>query len=293
MILKFCNDNFLFYITHTKYFDILCCFVIFFLIFLIFLAFNNKFFNKLQKNKIKMIFIILFLGLFVGFLVFLLLWLLNKDAFNGCSTKYYENIYFKTENTINETVNNLKNSKVIIVGDSRMQLINDDKDFGKPFNFEFVAKGGSKINWLKNTALNRTKKILNNNDFDYYVVVNMGVNDLDNETYNGEEIAEQYFEIYEKLASSYPKTKLFILSVNPIDESKINEFWNENNRTNKKIEKFNKTIRNKLTKSTLNNIYYCNSYDELQFETIDGLHYTEETNRKIINYIANKCIKFN
>lgn len=293
MILKFCDDNFLFYITHTKYFDILCYFVIFLLIALFILVQKNDFIEKVKKSKFKMFFIILFSGFFVGFLIFLFAWLLNKDTFNGCSTRYYQNIYFKTESTINETVNNLKNSKVIIVGDSRMQLINDDNDFNKPFNFEFVAKGGSKIDWLKNTALNRTKNILKDNDFDYYVVVNIGVNDLSYKTDNVNEIANDYFEIYEKLASDYPEIKLYILSVNPIDESKINEFWDDNNRTNKKIENFNKNMLNKLNRSTLNNIYYCDSYNELKFETKDGLHYTNETNKEIINYIANKCVKFN
>lgn len=291
MILKFCDDNFLFYITHTKYFDILCYFVIFLLIALFILVQKNVFIEKIKKSKFKMFFIILFSGLFVGFLIFLFAWLLNKDTFNGCSTKYYQNIYFKAENTVNETVNNLKNSKVIIVGDSRMEFIEDDKEIITPFNFEFVAKSGMTITWFKNTALPRVKKILKDNEFNYYIVVNMGVNDL-NSNYKGKEIAEDYFELYSKLANDYPNIKMYIMSVNPIYEDKLNEWERTNKRTVEKIKMFNDTIQDELKESDLENLHYCDAYNTIDFNSDDGLHYTQDTNREIINYIANKCISF-
>ena len=291
MILKFCDDNFLFYITHTKYFDILCYFVIFLLIALFILVQKNDFIEKVKKSKFKMFFIILFSGFFVGFLIFLFAWLLNKDTFNGCSTRYYQNIYFKTESTINETVNNLKNSKVIIVGDSRMERIVDDESINIPSNFTFVAKSSMKINWFKNTALSRVRKILTNDKYKYHIVINMGVNDLDEEQYNGDEIASEYFELYNNLAKKYSTSKIYILSVNPINEDMINERWH-NGRTTKKVKAFNSTIKKELDNSELNNIYYCDSYNTLDFKTKDGLHYTQDTNREIINYIVNKCVKF-
>ena len=291
MILKFCNDNLLFYITHTKYFDILCCFVIIFLISLIFLTFNNKFIEKIKNSQLKMTSIIIFLGLFVGFLIFLFAWLLNKDTFNGCSTKYYQNIYFKTQNNLNKTVNSLKKSKVIIVGDSRMEFIEDDKEIITPFNFEFVAKSGMKIDWFKNTAIPKVKSILKNKSFNYYIVVNMGVNDLNSE-YKGEEISKKYFELYSKLAKEYPNIEVYIMSVDPIFENKINKDELKNKFKKKKIKLFNNTIKDELKQSNLDNLYYCNAYNTLQFESEDGLHYTQKTNRKIINYIANDCVSF-
>lgn len=291
MILKFCNDNLLFYITHTKYFDILCCFVIIFLISLIFLTFNNKFIEKIKNSQLKMTSIIIFLGLFVGFLIFLFAWLLNKDTFNGCSTKYYQNIYFKTQNNLNKTVNSLKKSKVIIVGDSRMEFIEDDKEIITPFNFEFVAKSGMKIDWFKNTAIPKVKSILKNKSFNYYIVVNMGVNDLNSE-YKGEEISKKYFELYSKLAKEYPNIEVYIMSVDPIFENKLNKWELSNKRTTQKIKLFNNTIKDELKQSNLDNLYYCNAYNTLQFESEDGLHYTQKTNRKIINYIANDCVSF-
>ena len=291
MLLKFCNDNFLFYITHTKYFDILCCFVILFLIFLIFLSFNDKFINKIKNNKFKMIFIIAFLGLFVGFLLFLFAWILNKDAFNGCSTKFYENIYFRAKNDLNKKTAELNKSKVIVVGDSRMEFIADDKDIVIPFNFEFVAKSGMKIDWFRKTAILKVKSILKNKEYKYYVIVNMGVNDL-NTNYKGDEISKDYFKLYQKLAKDYPNIDVYIMSVNPIYEDKLNKSEVSNKRTVNKIKLFNNNILNELEHSNLDNLYYCDSYNNLHFESEDGLHYTRDTNKEIINYIANKCIDF-
>ena len=291
MLLKFCNDNFLFYITHTKYFDILCCFVILFLIFLIFLSFNDKFINKIKNNKFKMIFIIAFLGLFVGFLLFLFAWILNKDAFNGCSTKFYENIYFRAKNDLNKKAAELNKSKVIVVGDSRMEFIADDKDIVIPFNFDFVAKSGMKIDWFRKTAIPKVKSILKNKEYKYYVIVNMGVNDL-NTNYKGDEISKDYFKLYQKLAKDYPNIDVYIMSVNPIYEDKLNKSEVSNKRTVNKIKLFNNNILNELEHSNLDNLYYCDSYNNLHFESEDGLHYTRDTNKEIINYIANKCIDF-
>lgn len=292
MLLKFCEDNFLFYITHTKYFDILCVFVVLFFIALFVLTQKNEFIDKFKNNNFKMFTIIFSFGIFVGFLVFLFAWSLNKNKFEGCSTKYYQNIYSKAKNSFVQKMDKINDSKLIIVGDSRMQLINDDKEIVKPFNMEFVAKGGTKIDWLENTALPRVQRILDKNEFNYYVLVNMGVNDLDNKNYDGNEIAKDYFDIYEALARKYKEINIYILSVNPIEEKTINNYFNGNNRTNKKIKLFNKSIQDKLKENDLNNMYYCDSYNVLNFKTLDGLHYTQDTNKKIINYIVNDCVNF-
>ena len=292
MILKFCDDNFLFYVTHTKYFNILCYFVIFLLIALFILIQKNEFIEKVKKSKFRMFFIILFSGIFVGFLIFLFVWLLNKDTFNGCSTKYYQNVYFKTESQLNNTIKVLKQSKVIITGDSRIDQIRDNSSLNKPFNFVFVSKGGSKIDWFKNFAVKNIKKIINSNNNSYYIVANMGVNDLNNKNYNGEEIAKRYFKLYQQLAEDYPEVKIYVLSVNPIDENIINNYWSDNVRTNKKIKKFNETIKNSIEENDIKNMFYCNSNNSINFKTDDGLHYTKETNQKIVDYIVNKCISF-
>lgn len=291
MLLKFCEDNFLFYITHTKYFDILCVFVVLFFIALFVLTQKNEFIDKFKNNNFKMLTIIFSFGIFVGFLVFLFAWSLNKNKFEGCSTKYYQNIYSKAKNSFVKKMDKINDSKLIIVGDSRMQLINDDKEIVKPFNMEFVAKGGAKIDWLENNALPKVKKILNKNEFNYYVLVNMGVNDL-NSNLEVAEIVEDYFKLYSELAERFPNVKVYIMSVNPINEEKRNKIEPNNKRTTEKIKLFNQTIQEKLKDSNLKNMYYCDAYNNLKFDTNDGLHYTQETNENIIYYISNKCIDY-
>ena len=291
MLLKFCEDNFLFYITHTKYFDILCVFVVLFFIALFVLTQKNEFIDKFKNNNFKMLTIIFSFGIFVGFLVFLFAWSLNKNKFEGCSTKYYQNIYSKAKNSFVKKMDKINDSKLIIVGDSRMQLINDDKEIVKPFNMEFVAKGGAKIDWLENNALPKVKKILNKNEFNYYVLVNMGVNDL-NSNLEVAEIVEDYFKLYSELAERFPNVEVYIMSVNPINEEKRNKIEPNNKRTTEKIKLFNQTIQEKLKDSNLKNMYYCDAYNNLKFDTNDGLHYTQETNENIIYYISNKCIDY-
>ena len=292
MLLKICENSLIFNITHAKYFDILCYFVMLILVSLCVLIKNEKIFDKIKNNFLKKFLLILVFGIFVAFLFFMFFVLLDSKAFVGCSTKYYQNVYIRAENKVYDISKKIKSSKVIIVGDSRMSFIKDDLQFHKPNNIEFVAKSGMKIDWLENDAMNEIDNILDDNDYNYYVVLNMGINDLNDDKYKGDDIALDYFKSYKEIASKYSNIKLYVLSVNPIDEKKINITWSNNNRTNKEIELFNKTIKNEIEDSDIFNIYYCDSYNDMSFETEDGLHYTQGTNKRIINYIVNDCVQY-
>lgn len=293
MILKFCDDNFLFYITHTKYFDILCLFVILFFIVLFFLVQKDEFLQKFKNNDFKRFLAILSLGLFTGFFVFLFVWILNAKSFNGCSSKYYENIYSKTLRNLDFNTSLIKANKIIVVGDSRMELIDDNKEIEKPFNMEFVAKSSTHLDWFEDTAVKKVEKIIDD-AFKYNVVINMGVNDLNwlKKDYNEEDLADDYFNAYKKLINEYPNVNFYLLSVNPLDEKVIKKKIIDNKRSNKSIKKYNNYLKEKIDDSEFDNLYYCDSNNDLKFDTYDGLHYTRDTNRDIINYIANKCVKF-
>lgn len=209
----------------------------------------------------------------------------DNEVLDDNKLKELKNQYFAYED------DNKLTNKVIVVGDSRMSLIEDNKDLMKPFNFIFVAKSGMMIDWLKDDALKEIKYILRNKDYHYNIVLNMGVNDLNNEDYNGDEIAKDYFKIYRDLAKEYPDVSVYLLSVNPIDDVLINQKWN-NHRTTKKIKLFNNTIQKEMKKSHRNNMFYCDSYNSIHFETYDGLHYTDDTNKRIMNYIINDCVQY-
>ena len=82
------------------------------------------------------------------------------------------------------------------------------------------------------------------------------------------------------------------MSVNPISDEIINNFFPTNKRSNKKIEAFNKKTINLIEEFNYPYLKYCDAYHDLYFKTIDGLHYKGETSQKIINYISNGCIDF-
>ena len=293
MILKFCDDNFLFYITHTKYFDILCLFVILFFIILFFLVQKDEFLKKFKNNNFKQFLVILSLGLFTGFFVFLFVWLLNANTFNGCTTKYYENKYYEAIKNVSVKTDLIGKTKIIVVGDSRMELINNDKTIKKPFNLEIIAKSGTHLDWFTDTASKKIKKIIND-DFKYNVIINMGVNDLNwlKKDYDEEDLTEDYFKAYEELVSEYSDVNFYLLSVNPLNEKIIKEKIPDNKRSNKSIKKYNNYLREEIENSKFDNISYCDSYNTLDFETYDGLHYNRKPSEAILNYIINDCVQF-
>ncbi len=172
-----------------------------------------------------------------------------------------------------------------------MSLIEDDEDIETPFNVEFIAKSGMKISWFEETALKEIDNTITDN-YQYHIVINMGVNDLNSDDYEGDDIAEEYFALYQELAEEYPDAKIYLLSVNPVDEDIINDNYSTNKRTNEKIELYNEQIQESIEEAGLDNIYYCDSYNTLTFETNDGLHYTQDTNRQIVSYILNNCVQY-
>lgn len=214
------------------------------------------------------------------FLLFFVLFLFSKIL--------YKNEYYYYEK---EKYNLFSMHKIIIIGDSRMSEINlHREELNIPNNYIFVALSGSRIKWLKEAALNKTYNLLKEKDnrYNYSVVFNLGVNDL-NDNIDIYEISKEYYSKYKNLISYFDDVNFYFLSVNPIDD-KINEYW-ENIRTNEKIEEFNNYTLNFIKEDNLKNVYFCDSYNELKFNTYDGLHYMKDTNINIINYINNNCIK--
>lgn len=273
---KICKDNFLFFFSNSVVLDIICYIAIFLcIIFLILLQYKHFFnSNRLKRLKIFLIFTtsICFLIFFVGnFWI-----LLHRDNFYGCMNSF-DKVHSDTKN--------------IIIGDSRMEFIVDDKKIQVPYNMIFIAKSGKTLEWFRDYAIPEFNDNVKDKNFKYNVVINMGVNDL-NYGLDSENRADEYYDIYDGLAKKYPQIDFYIMSINPIRYKLLEKSEPGNVRTNEKIDDFNKTIVKNIKNSEKNNIHYCDSYHDLKFDTDDGLHYTRETNKKIIKYITDDCIEY-
>ena len=183
-----------------------------------------------------------------------------------------------------------KMSKVLIIGDSRMELIENDREkLNIPSNIIIKAKSGARIEWFYKVGLPWLNEQLNNKDdyYNYVVLFNLGVNDL-NSYKIPEEVAKEYINAYKSLMFQNKNIKFYFLSVNPIDELTINDFFANQKRTNKKIESFNKYFIDKLQE--FDNVKYCDSYNEIDIKFYDGLHFDFNTNKLIVKYLINDCL---
>lgn len=159
----------------------------------------------------------------------------------------------------------------IFVGDSRMVGM---KKSIAPANTKYIAVNGMGYNWLKNTAGVNLKYYLKANP-NLKVVLALGVNDLGN--------VSQYISYYKKLIKEFPKTKFYMLSINPVDEAKEAKYGYS--VKNSQIESFNKKMYSAFKSR------YVNAYKYLKtdgFSTRDGLHYTTTVYKKLYKFIVGK-----
>ena len=169
-------------------------------------------------------------------------------------------------------------SRVIFIGDSRTVLMysyvantwqNNSYSTGginQVGNDLFVAQGSMGLSWMQNTAIPAVEKYFTRG---VSIVILMGVNDLRNQ--------DKYIEYLNSNVSKWTKNgaKVYFVTVNPCD--------GEYASMNTGINNFN----NNLKKNLSNKIGWINTHDNLQFKTLDGLHYNEETSIKIYNFIKN------
>lgn len=153
----------------------------------------------------------------------------------------------------------------IFLGDSRTVGLNNACDIQDIENVWVVAKVGEGYRWLKNTAENEIESIVDSNKYitDWVLVSNLGVNDLDN--------IGNYKSWYTDILDDFD---LKIVSVNPVD--------GEYSYMSKDIMSFNNSIEKFCS---LNGVDYIDSYSNLDFSTVDGLHYTKSTYSDIEDYI--------
>lgn len=252
--------------------------------------------EKIFSNKKSIIYIFIFivLSVFCKLLINKVYATEIKDY--KTSEVYEENILnsnsINDQNKIQLELEKTVNNKIIIVGDSRMEYIEKESDIiDIPVNFSFIALSGSKIDWFEKKAIGLLKNKLDEakKDINYHVIYNMGVNDLESKN-NMFKLSKDYYTLYRDIANEYQNINFYILSINPVDEDKMYKSNGWVGRTDKKVYDYNENIKGMINNDKLDNIYYCDSYNMISFNSPDGLHYDSKTDQKIVNFIANNCI---
>lgn len=158
---------------------------------------------------------------------------------------------------------------VIFVGDSRTVGMRDAVND----NCVYLGSEGEGYNWFASEGVAYLDQDIKLNDATD-VVINFGVNDPEN--------VSLYIDLYHSLIEKYPDTSFYFLSVNPLEDSE------GFNTTNEMISLFNATIAGAFPDAYLDS----NSYlTETGFETTDGLHYTDDTYRKIHAFVIDQLSK--
>lgn len=231
----------------------------------------------------------LILCLIVAFLcIFIYNFFSHKKGVNNHLSIIPKNCFYS------KNIKNIVYNKVIIVGDSRMEFLhNRKKNINIPVNFNFIALGGTKIDWFEECAIKELEKKLDNmnDNYKYHVVINMGVNDL-NDNLSAKKHADDYFYLINKLYSKYSNVNFYIMSVNPINDIVINKRVFSQSRSTLKIKEFNSEIIRLKNVYNCDRLIYCDSFNDVDFVIPDGLHYDKATDQRIVDYIVNDCVRY-
>ena len=180
--------------------------------------------------------------------------------------------------TTNRTTTKASNKQVAgsyYLGDSRTVGMSSILDS----NEKSIAKvGGNYTDFITHSS--SLKNELYNKTDSYNIVLNYGVNDL----YNSSKYCTGYKDLASSLGSNY---KIYVVSVNPVDDSKG---WNA---TNKEINSFNSSIKSCI--SGISNMKYCDVSSKATTSAwknylSDGLHYTND-GYKFIHSKIKECMK--
>lgn len=169
-----------------------------------------------------------------------------------------------------------KNDNFIFIGDSRTVAYKEIVDVDKYDFITFISEESTGYDWLNTTAIEKLNTRFNTTDLTYNVVLNLGINDLNN--------IDKYIDIYNKLADKNTRHNFFAISINKVDSEKMikNGY---NIIENSEIEEFNSKMKSSLSEK----IHFIDTYSHFKdkdLETNDGIHYIDDSSSKILNYIS-------
>jgi cell wall-associated NlpC family hydrolase len=164
-------------------------------------------------------------------------------------------------------------SSLIYVGDQRM--INLQSSLNNS-NISFITSSDGNYSWLYGTAEGAINSSVT--DKEKFVVLALGLNDLND--------IDNYINEYNALITKNSKANFYVLSVNPVDDSKATTI------TNSSIETFNSKLKSTFGEK------YIDTYSVLESSYVtldDGISYDDNTNKTIHNtvveYIKSKNMK--
>lgn len=140
-----------------------------------------------------------------------------------------------------------------------------------------IKKVGEGYSWLVSTAVPKLSAQLKKTPA-ASVVFNLGVNDIANYS--------SYIAKYKQLMANYPKAKFYFMSINPIDKKYDTwGYFGSYKKMSGWIKTFNKQIKAAFPENYIDTFTYLKKEG---FSTVDGLHYTAETYKKIYEFAMEK-----
>ncbi len=175
--------------------------------------------------------------------------------------------------------------KIIMVGDSRMARTKK-AGITAP-GVQFIAEPGMGYYWLVYTAYDKIMKEIAEGGGHTAIVFNLGANDLVHINY--------YLNFMNRKMTNLARGEdcdLYYMSVNPVDEDKLIYYprW-YSTRKQSMINAFNKKLKAGLNPSYKYidmSSYLLKTYTTSEITVEDGLHYTKDTSRVILD----KCVDY-
>lgn len=157
-------------------------------------------------------------------------------------------------------------SSLVYVGDNRLTNL---KGVLNKNEINFITAENAGYNWFTETG-NTELSAYTSADTEKFIVIGLGLKDLSN--------IDLYINAYDMLNRNYKNVKFYFMSVNPVEEDKLTE----GDITNSKIEEFNSKVSEAFSS------YFIDVYKEIKdnFETTDGINYTDATNLKIHDIVT-------
>ena len=237
-----------------------------------------------KTTNLLVVLLCLLIALLLGLAVFMT-WLTGEqaDAMEArIRTAQTEKSYSNEDGTLDENLSDGfsadetedKTHHLIFVGDSRTVGMEEAVHGKNPSdNCLFIGKVGEGFYWLCHEGMEQHDAVLADEP-DGTVIFNLGVNDL-------EEI-DRYLEYYPQIFADYPEASFYIMSVNPVGEKC-------EGTSNEEIKAFNEELAAHFGERYLDCYHYLKQEG---FETVDELHYTNDTYRQIHHYAVTTLAAF-